>query len=344
MGAISLAQMLSLSQHFNHLFQSFFIRSVISLFITSCFCMSSKPLPLLPHERVATQRVKLLSNNPFRKAMDDDAASEFSSSTPSHETRAAAPNSNHGGRELVVQDQDTQYHKEHILQELSEKQFPPEDSELIVKAFEKTFVGHSRVTYYDGIRVQEVADGVVEPRVGITFMAGADTPQVNMNEQIDMTQNIPDQKDALWRVNTAGALLRNFEVDKDMSITQTDNTPTVVASARHRRVFEDGPFFERTAPSKAIARRGRDRSDRTVTIDSDNVKIVNNLNEGNWDLEATLIEVDQSSLVALMINYKTLIRQDGSALTFTRTVRSRSMPSEIKLTVAKPDGIARHND
>lgn len=139
-------------------------------------------------------------------------------------------------------------------------------------------------------------------------------------EQMDMTQKIPDQKDARWRVNTAGALLRNFEVDKDMSVTQTDNTPSVVANARRRRVYEDGPFFERTAPSKSIAHRGRDRGDRTVTIDSDNVKIVNNLNEGNWDLEATLIEVDQSSLVALMINYKTLIRRDGSALTFTRTV------------------------
>jgi hypothetical protein len=259
--------------------------------------MSSKPLPLLPHELAVISQRNSVSNTPSQQVMDDDLASEFSGSIPSNEHSNGTGNGHNTGRELAVQDQGTQYHKEHILQELAEKQFPPEDSELIVKAFEKTYIGHSRATYYDGIRIQEASDGVIEPRIGITFMPGADTPQVNMMEQIDMTQKTPDQKDARWRVNTAGALLRNFEVDKDMSVTQTDNTPAVVANARRRRVFEDGPFFERTAPSKAVAHRGRDRGDRTVTIDSDNVKIVNNLNEGNWDLEATLIEVDQSSLV-----------------------------------------------
>lgn len=112
--------------------------------------------------------------------MDDDLASEFSSGTPSHEHVNGMNNGHHSSRELAAPDQGTQYHKEHILQELAEKQFPPEESELIVKAFEKTYIGHSRATYYDGIRIQEASDGVVEPRIGITFMPGADTPQVNM--------------------------------------------------------------------------------------------------------------------------------------------------------------------
>jgi Helix-loop-helix DNA-binding domain len=43
-----------------------------------------------------------------------------------------------------------------------------------------------------------------------------------------MTQSKPDQKGAIWSINTAGTLLRNFDVDKDLSITQSDNTSAII--------------------------------------------------------------------------------------------------------------------
>jgi len=77
----------------------------------------------------------------------------------------------------------------------------------------------------------------LSPRIGLTFMAGADAPQVNRIEQGGMTQSLPDQKTTTWRVNTTGALLRSFDVDKDLSIIQADNTSVVISKARDRRVF-----------------------------------------------------------------------------------------------------------
>jgi hypothetical protein len=47
------------------------------------------------------------------------------------------------------------------------------------------------------------------PRIGWTFMAGADSPQVNSMEQLGTIQSQSDQETAKWRVNTAGALFRH---------------------------------------------------------------------------------------------------------------------------------------
>src|SRR6266516_1933536 len=51
---------------------------------------------------------------------------------------------------------------------------------------------------------------------------------------------------------------------------------------------------------------------RSVTIDSNNVRIVKSLNEGSYDLQCTCIEVDGSSLTNLMVNYRDLINKEGA--------------------------------
>jgi hypothetical protein len=300
------------------LFLTFFL---LTAFLVDLF-MSSKPLLLLPHQRVPKRIAGRFCKMPtdFEDRYSDDADGPlFNGDTEVGSNPSTTEAGFVGGGELVgLNDHGMHRQKERLMQEL-DKQFPGIEPSPNGIFFEKTVMGQVRASFYDGISMQTAVDNAIEPIVGITFMAGADTPQVNLMEQIGMTQAEPDQKDATWRVNTAGALLRNFEVDRDMTVIQTDNTAAVIAKARQRRVSTDGPFYERTNPNTALTARGRE--DRTVTINSDNVKIVNDLNQGKWDLQSTLIEVDQSSLVRLMFNYRHLIHRGGPALTFSATVR-----------------------
>jgi hypothetical protein len=134
-----------------------------------------------------------------------------------------------------------------------------------------------------------------------------------------MTQITADQRDASWRVNTAGALLVNFSVRQDMTIPFSDNTAAVVNALRRRQSGSDGPFVEPNLGSKALAIRKA--ADRFVTIDSDNVKIVNDLSSEKWDLDGLLVEVDQSSLMSLISNYQRVIRRGGPDLPTAETVR-----------------------
>ena len=222
---------------------------------------------------------------------------------------------------LVVQrDNGMQNARALIYEELAEKMHAYEELELVVRGFEKRVDEKVRATFFDGIRAREPSTSAVEPMIGMTFMAGADLPQVTQQEQIGMTQRHPEQKDAAWRVSTAGTLLLNYEVERDLSVVQTDNTPAVVKSARERRRYEGGPPLQPGNSQRALART-TSREDRTVTIDSDNVKIVNNLAAGHWDLESTLIEVDGQSLMGLIVNYRHLIHRGGNALTSEETVR-----------------------
>lgn len=202
--------------------------------------------------------------------------------------------------------------KDIIYEQIANNQFPMEESESIVRCLEIRSDVCVRQTYSDGKRVSELSETALIPRVGLTFMPGADTPQVNRMEQIGMACTTPDQKSASWRVNTAGTLLNDFEVDTDLSIIQSDNTAHVIARSQKRNLLSD------THPKMALSSRRAD--ERTVTIHSDHVKIVNNLSAGTWDLECTLIEVDGSSLVNLIVNYRHLIYRGGPALNFAETV------------------------
>lgn len=291
--------------------------------------MSNKPLPLLPHHYPSRS---LLRRRPVHQATmaspetdydtTSSAVSTFGGSgvdnSPSNLSASTTNTSIAGEGELISQrDQGLRHVKERFYEDVANNQFPLEESELIVRRFEKRADGKVRATFFNGIRAEEISDHAVEPKVAMTFMAGADAPQVNRMEQIGMNQTEPDQKTAAWRVNTAGALLRNFEVDKDLCIIMTDNTPLVISRARGRRGPEDGPYYASSRPSRALTSQRRE--DRTVTIDSDNVKIVKTLSTSRWDLESTLIEVDGSSLTALLVNLRHLIARAG-VLTFADTV------------------------
>jgi hypothetical protein len=230
--------------------------------------------------------------------------------------------------------------KDIIYEQIADNQFPMEETEFVVRCFGKRADASARQTYVDGKRVNEVSEAAITPRIGMTFMAGADTPQVNRMEQVGMARKNPDQKSANWRVNTAGTLLHDFEVDTDLSIIQSDNTSQVIARYRERNLLTDRPYFASNGAKHALATKGW--NDRTVTIHSDHVEIVNDLARGSWDLESTLIEVDGSSLTSLMVNYRHLIYRGGPSLTFAETVIDNHVAVMYWLTVL--DQIARHYD
>jgi hypothetical protein len=68
-----------------------------------------------------------------------------------------------------------------------------------------------------------------------------------------------------------------------------------------------------------LALRHHGRNVDAVTIDSKHVKIVNDLSYGEWDHEATLIEVDSSALLNLIVNWRYLIQRGSPDMPFDET-------------------------
>lgn len=102
----------------------------------------------------------------------------------------------------------------------------------------------------------------------------------------------------------------------DLSVVRKDQTLAIATKARSRLSTKDLPS---SAPSskRAVSVKGRDY-DAAVTIDSDNVLVVQDLKacRDEWDVEGTLIEVDGSSLMDLMLHYRHLISRGGPDMSF----------------------------
>lgn len=102
----------------------------------------------------------------------------------------------------------------------------------------------------------------------------------------------------------------------DLSVVRKDQTLAIATKARSRQPTKDLPS---SAPSskRAVSVKGLDY-DAAVTIDSDNVLVVQDLKarRDQWDVEGTLIEVDGSSLMDLMLHYRHLISRGGPDMSF----------------------------
>lgn len=182
------------------------------------------------------------------------------------------------------------------------KTLAPEQTDFMIQKLERKADPRVRKTYANGLALEDVQDSAPVLTVGLTFLPGADKPQVTRSEQINMEGKEADQKDALWRVVTAGSLLSQFTVLPDLQVVQTDKTASIVAKAINQARERDRLFPDQR---KALARRKRYHD--TVTIDSERVTIVKDLRNGDCDLRGLLVEVDWSSLWDLMVNYRNLI-------------------------------------
>ena len=108
-----------------------------------------------------------------------------------------------------------------------------------------------------------------------------------------------------------------LDISTDLSVVKTDQTAKIAKEARQRQYQRE--LVLQTAPPRKRALQIRGREFDAVTIDSECVKIVNDLRAGEWDLECTLIEVDMSSLYNLIFNYRHLISRGGPDMSFERT-------------------------
>lgn len=203
---------------------------------------------------------------------------------------------------------------------IANKQLPPEETDMMIRLLEKRADKRIVQTWIEGQPSPDLHEAAITLKVGLTFMPGADKPQVNRLEQQDMTGQKPDQRDSYWRVHTAGLLLSTLDVTQDLSVVQKDQTAEIAEKARTRvlRKAKDGHAPPANS-MRALTVRGRDYE--AVNIDSNEVYIVNDLREkrAEWDLESTLIEVDGSSLVGLMTNYRNLIHRGGPEMSFDDT-------------------------
>ena len=203
-----------------------------------------------------------------------------------------------------------------LFEDLANKAMPPEYTEHMVKMLEKRADANVQRTYVGGVPLTEVQNSAIVLKVGLTFLPGADLAQVNRLEQFSMNDENPDQKDATWRVNTAGALLMQFDVSAELLIEQSDQTANAVRLAKRRIRHRESDKYT-LDDQKTLTTRGR--ADNAVTIDSDCVRIVNDLRLQPWDLQGILIEVDGASLWNLIVNYRHLIAKGGPDMTFEDT-------------------------
>lgn len=213
------------------------------------------------------------------------------------------------------------------------KTLVPDETDFMIQQLERKADPRVRRTYENGVALDEVVPSAPVLTVGLTFLPGADKPQVNRSEQTNMEGKEVDQKDANWRVATAGSLLTQFNVSSDLQILQTDQTASIVNRAKFHARDRDRQFPDQR---KALTRRSR-ISD-TVTIDSERVTIVNDLQHGHWDLRGLLVEVDSSSLWDLMLNYRNLIAGRGPEMTFeaTRTLLDTMIEDARRLCIRSP--------
>ncbi len=211
--------------------------------------------------------------------------------------------------------------KNQIWEDIANKSLPPEASQSIIKALEKQGNNGFQRTYTGGVAMQELQESAPVLRVGLVFLPGADKPQVARTEEKKMAGGEPDQKDATWRVNTAGSLLMRLDVSEDLSIVTNDQTSEIAKRARLRKERRNTHF---PGPRPALLKKDKSLElfspkNASVTIDSQCVRIVNDLRPGHWDLEATLIEVDGGALLSLIVNYRHLISQGGPDMSFEAT-------------------------
>src|SRR6202041_3483299 len=111
--------------------------------------------------------------------------------------------------------------------------------------------------------------------------------ETNILASKELIQEEASQKSAKWRALTAGSLLREVEVQRDLKIILVDKTEAVIA--QHRRNQQGYRVFDLRADAlNPFLKNLREDRDKVVNIDSDRVRITNAYSEQKiFDLECT---------------------------------------------------------
>jgi hypothetical protein len=194
-----------------------------------------------------------------------------------------------------------------------------------LRGFERSPNTPLRQTYIQGIVQPEVDPNAPTIRIGIIFLEGADKPAVARAEMNRETREKLDQKTPEWRVATAATLLRRFETDDDLSISQPDDSPRILekykSNETERRRSQLSPTYSEYEPTKPSSKRQtsgsetfqaivkRNIQEHPLTIDSDSVHLIHGdrASPHEYDIMCTLIEVDLQSICALLANFREII-------------------------------------
>ncbi|ORY07296.1 hypothetical protein BCR34DRAFT_603955 [Clohesyomyces aquaticus] len=187
-----------------------------------------------------------------------------------------------------------------VISYIKEKGRYTEDAAQIIQRLQMAADQKLKRTYISGIPAQDNYEAAPVIKVGIVFLPGVDRPTVTQQEQdMLMGDYKPDQMTSEWRV--------------DLRVLSRDTTPQVLQNARSRR---DSmlPSFLPGQKTEAIVIAGRERRP-VVNIDSDQVTLVEDLryHQNQFDLESTLIEVDSTSMVSLLVNFQLIIQNRNAA-------------------------------
>ncbi|KAK5125215.1 hypothetical protein LTR85_000891 [Meristemomyces frigidus] len=215
--------------------------------------------------------------------------------------------------------------------DMANKHLHSSDLALMIKSFEKqTDVNFSR-TYVLGNPIKDSLPNTIEPKVGFVFLPGSDGPMVNRLEQDNMIDKGPDQRDALWRMNTAETLLSEITVGKDLSMIKHDRTTEVVQSTvrRHRKELLAARDRKYKSELDLI------RSD-AITLASLNVELFHTLSGQTLDLCATLIEVNVGSLFELIYDYRWIVHNTGLDLQQTKDLLDRMIEYARRFCLNSP--------
>jgi hypothetical protein len=158
------------------------------------------------------------------------------------------------------------------------------------------------LTYRKG----QLVDREIKPpyiSVGIHYVPGANAAQVNMMENDELNKAKPVSKSHHWKVLTAGTLLSENDVRSDLSFELIDQTEEVLSRYRKRQSKD---------VAEALKNWINSSEGNAVNISSDNVRLLNTFfPEKTYDLEATCIEVDGTSLLNLINNFRGMIQEYG---------------------------------
>ena len=126
------------------------------------------------------------------------------------------------------------------LNEFANRSMLPEETDLMIRQFVQSADIPFQRTYELGTYVRGSVGNIHCPNVGLVILPGCDLPEVNRLEQQGMIARSPEQRNAIWRVNTAGSLLQNIIVNQDLNLTTKDLTKDVAAKTHSRMVFIPG--------------------------------------------------------------------------------------------------------
>jgi hypothetical protein len=160
-------------------------------------------------------------------------------------------------------------------------------------------------TFRHGIQVaEEPSAPFIE--VGIFYIRGGDVVEVNDREISILNGDAEFHRSALWKVQTAGDMLLDKDVQRDLRILPIDRTSEAVASYEKRNGGSRGTKNGEDTKDRAK------NADHTVNIHDKNVHLLRGFSErGPFDLKATCIEVDGQSLLNLIYNFRKLVTQYG---------------------------------